>query len=100
MLNASPSNASDDRVLRISVHNLARSDQSIFISQLQRLVLSLPVLAADAADTPAADVCVVVVGGAQGFTSLARQAAAIARTGGARHIVLAGIRPRVLLTTT
>jgi bifunctional enzyme CysN/CysC len=89
MLNSNPSNASDDRVLRISVHNLARSDQSIFISQLQRLVLSLPVLAADAADTPAADVCVVVVDGAQGFTSLARQAAAIARTGGARHIVLA-----------
>jgi bifunctional enzyme CysN/CysC len=89
MLNASPSNASDDRVLRISVHNLAHSDQSIFISQLQRLVLSLPVLAADAADAPAADVCVVVVDAAQGFTSLARQAAAIARTGGARHIVLA-----------
>ena len=89
MLNASPTNASDDQALRISVHNLARSDQSTLISQLQQLVLSLPVLAVDATGASAADVCVVIVDGAQGFTSPARQVAAIARTGGARHIVLA-----------
>jgi adenylyl-sulfate kinase len=89
MLNASPANAADDRTLRISVHNLSRSDQSNLISHLQRLALSLPVLAADDAGAQDADVCVVVVDGAHGFASPARQAAAIARTGGARHIVLA-----------
>ncbi len=89
MLNAGPTSEPDNRALRISVHNLAGTDQSTLVLQLQRLVLSLPVLAADAAGAPGADVSVVVVDGAHGFTSPARQAAAIARTGGARHIVLA-----------
>jgi adenylyl-sulfate kinase len=89
MLNASPTNAADTRALRISVHNLAGTDQSALVSQLQRLVLSLPVLAADVTGAPGADVTVVVVDGTNGFTTSARQAAAIARTGGARHIVLA-----------
>jgi adenylyl-sulfate kinase len=89
MLNASPANEADARALRVSVHNLSRSDPSTFISRLQRLALSLPVVAADAAGAPTADVCVVVVDAAEGFTSPARQAAAIARTGGAQHIVLA-----------
>jgi adenylyl-sulfate kinase len=89
MLNASPVNAADDRTLKISVHNLARNDQSTLISELQRLALALPLLAADVTGAAGADVCIVVVDGAHGFTSQARQAAAIARTGGARHIVLA-----------
>lgn len=77
------------RALRISVRDAAGAGKSALIEQLQRLILPSPLVAAEVDLSHAVDVSVVVVAAAGGFSSEARQAAALARTTGVRHIVLA-----------
>jgi bifunctional enzyme CysN/CysC len=89
MLNPGPAVEPDNRALRVSVHHLAGDGQSHFLAHLHGLGLSRPLLAADAIRLPASDASIIVVDADGGFSSGARQATAIARTGGVRHVVLA-----------
>ncbi len=91
MLNATSANEPGQRALTIGVHDLGAGAKWPFIEQLQHFPLPslASVLAAKEQTAHATDVSVIVVAAGDEFTAAARQAAAIDRTAGVRHIVLA-----------
>jgi bifunctional enzyme CysN/CysC len=83
-----PAKAIADRLLRISVCDASGSDKSALIDELQRGPRAHAFLV-EAGFSPNADVSVIVVDAAADFLSEARRVAAMARTAGIRHVVLA-----------